>query len=208
MQDPQDQKPESSQSAAEAAAAAAAVAAEAAASAAAANGDAANQPLAEGGDDNQSDPMASLAADLAAAQGKVQELQDAFLRAKADADNIRRRSQEDVAKAHKYGIENFAESLVPVMDSLHAALAVQNATLESYREGIEMTRKQLAAAFEKHRLLEIDPVGEKFDPHRHQAISMQPAGQVAPGHVISVLQKGYLIADRVLRPALVVVAQG
>jgi len=193
MQDPQDQKPESMSP--EAAAMAAAVAAEAAA--------AANEP----GADDQSDPMANLATDLAAAQEKVQELQDAFLRAKADADNIRRRGQEDVAKAHKYGIENFAESLVPVMDSLHAALAVQNATLESYREGIEMTRKQLAAAFEKNRLVEIDPVGEKFDPHRHQAISMQPGGEVAPGHVMSVLQKGYLIADRVLRPALVVVAQ-
>jgi len=153
------------------------------------------------------DPMASLSADLSAAQGKVQELQDAFLRAKADAENIRRRGLEDVAKAHKYGIESFAESLVPVMDSLNAALAVQNATLESYREGIEMTRRQLSAAFEKNRLVEIDPAGEKFDPHRHQAISMQASDTVAPGHVISVLQRGYLIADRVLRPALVVVSQ-
>ena len=141
-------------------------------------------------------------------------LETHFTRLLLEVDNFEKARQHSemarayAAKAHKYGIENFAESLVPVMDSLHAALAVQNATLESYREGIEMTRKQLAAAFEKHRLLEIDPVGEKFDPHRHQAISMQPAGQVAPGHVISVLQKGYLIADRVLRPALVVVAQG
>jgi len=153
------------------------------------------------------DPMASLSADLNAAQEKVQELQDAFLRAKADAENIRRRAQEDVTKAHKYGIEGFAESLVPVMDSLNAALAVQNATLESYREGIEMTRRQLSAAFEKNRLFEIDPVGEKFDPHRHQAISMQASDTVPPGHVISVLQRGYLISERVLRPALVVVAQ-
>jgi molecular chaperone GrpE len=143
------------------------------------------------------DPMASLAADLATAQGKVQELQDAFLRAKADAENIRRRSQEDISKAHKYGIENFAESLVPVMDSLNAALAVD----------IEITKRQLSAAFEKNRLLEIDPAGEKFDPHKHQAISMLPSETVAPGHIISVLQKGYLIAERVLRPALVVVSQ-
>jgi len=155
----------------------------------------------------QPDPLSVLSADLAAAQAKVQELQDAFLRAKADAENIRRRGQEDVAKAHKYGIENFAESLVPVMDSLNAALAVQNATLESYREGIDITKKQLTAAFEKNKLFEIDPVGERFDPHRHQAISMQPSDSVAPGHVISVLQKGYLIAERVLRPALVVVSQ-
>ena len=159
------------------------------------------------GETVDADPMASLAADLATAQGKVQELQDAFLRAKADAENIRRRSQEDISKAHKYGIENFAESLVPVMDSLNAALAVDNATLDSYREGIEITKRQLSAAFEKNRLLEIDPAGEKFDPHKHQAISMLPSETVAPGHIISVLQKGYLIAERVLRPALVVVSQ-
>ena len=168
---------------------------------------AANESTQAGNEAESQDPMASLSADLAAAQSKVSELQDAFLRAKADAENIRRRGLEDVAKAHKFGIEGFAESLVPVMDSLNAALTVQNATIESYREGIEMTKRQLKSAFEKNRLIEIDPVGEKFDPHKHQAISMQPSSTVAPGHVITVLQKGYLIVDRVLRPALVVVAQ-
>jgi len=162
-------------------------------------------------DDNAGDernPIDALGDDLAAAQGKVQELEDAFLRAKADAENIRRRAQDDIAKAHKYGIEGFAESLLPVMDSLNAALAVQNATPESYREGMEITRRQMANAFEKHRLLEINPVGEKFDPHKHQAISQQASDTVPPNHVVSTLQKGYMIADRVLRPALVVVAGG
>lgn len=151
-------------------------------------------------------PIDELGIDLAAAQSKVQELEDAFLRAKADAENIRRRAQEDIAKAHKYGIEGFAESLLPVMDSLNAALSVQNATPESYREGMEITRRQMANAFEKYRLLEIDPVGEKFDPHKHQAISQQASDTVPPNHVVSTLQKGYMIADRVLRPALVVVS--
>jgi len=159
-------------------------------------------------DGNELNPIDALGADLAAAQGKVQELEDAFLRAKADAENIRRRAQDDIAKAHKYGIEGFAESLLPVMDSLNAALAVQNATPESYREGMEITRRQMINAFEKHRLLEIDPVGEKFDPHRHQAISQQASGSVPPNHVVATLQKGYMIADRVLRPALVVVSGG
>lgn len=168
---------------------------------------AANESTPGGNEAESQDPMASLSADLAVAQSKVSELQDAFLRAKADAENIRRRGLEDVAKAHKFGIEGFAESLVPVMDSLNAALTAQNATIESYREGIEMTKRQLKSAFEKNRLIEIDPAGEKFDPHKHQAISMQPSDTVAPGHVITVLQKGYLIVDRVLRPALVVVSQ-
>ena len=144
---------------------------------------------------------------LTAAQAKAQEHYDAFLRAKAEADNTRRRAQEDVSKAHKFGIENFAESLLPVVDSLQAALGDQSADAGTLREGVELTHKQLLSAFERNRLMVIDPVGEKFDPHRHQAIATVPAPEgTAPNHVVTVLQKGWMLADRVLRPALVTVA--
>ena len=112
-----------------------------------------------------------------------------------------------MAKAHKYGIEKFAESLVPVMDSLHAALTTQNATPETMKEGMEITLRQLVAAFEKGGVVELNPVGEKFDPRRHQAIASVPA-EAEPNTVVAVMQRGYLIADRVLRPALVTVAAG
>ena len=135
------------------------------------------------------------------------EMQDAYLRAKADLENVRRRAQEDIAKAHKFAIENFAEALVPVKDSLEMALKLDTPSVESLKEGVEMTLKQLNAAFDRNRLLEINPVpGEKLDPMRHQAISMVPANQDA-NTIVSVLQKGYTIADRLLRPALVTVAQ-
>ncbi|WP_414691073.1 nucleotide exchange factor GrpE [Noviherbaspirillum sp.] len=144
---------------------------------------------------------------LAAAEAKISEMQDAFLRAKADAENIRRRAQEDIAKAHKFAIENFAEALVPVKDSLEMALKLDSPSVESLKEGVEMTLKQLSTAFERNRLQEINPVqGEKLDPMKHQAISMVPAEQDA-NTIVSVLQKGYMIADRLLRPALVTVAQ-
>ena len=150
----------------------------------------------------------NVADQLAAISAKAQEHYDAFLRAKAETDNVRRRAQEDVAKAHKFGIENFADALLPVMDSLVAALADTSADVIKLREGVELTRKQLASAFERNRLVEIDPLGEKFDPHRHQAISTVPANDgVVPNHVVTVLQKGWTLADRVLRPALVTVAR-
>ncbi len=146
--------------------------------------------------------------DLQAALDKASENYELFLRAKAETENVRRRGQEEVSKAHKFAVESFAESLVPVVDSLEKALETSNATPEAMREGVELTLKQLRAAFEKSQLKEINPVGEKFDPHRHQAISMVPAPEgVAPNHVVDVLQKGWTIADRVLRPALVTVAQ-
>jgi molecular chaperone GrpE len=146
--------------------------------------------------------------ELQTALDKANEHYDLFLRAKAEADNIRRRAQEDVAKAHKFAVESFAESLVPVVDSLEKALEATTATPEAVREGVELTLRQLKAAFEKGNLKEINPVGEKFDPHWHQAISMVPAPEgIAPNHVVAVLQKGWTIADRVLRPALVTVAQ-
>lgn len=144
---------------------------------------------------------------LAAAEARASEMHDAYLRAKADTENIRRRAQEDIAKAHKFAIENFAEALVPVKDSLEMALKLDTPSVEALKEGVEMTLKQLSAAFDRNRLLEINPVpGEKLDPMKHQAISMVPAEQDA-NTIVSVLQKGYTIADRLLRPALVTVAQ-
>lgn len=145
---------------------------------------------------------------IAKLEAKVQELQDSFMRAKAEGENIRRRAQEDISKAHKFAIEGFAEAMVPVKDSLEMALKIDTPSIEALKEGVEMTLKQLSAAFEKNRLTEINPVqGDKLDPMKHQAISMVPAEQDA-NTVVTVLQKGYTIADRLLRPALVTVAQG
>jgi molecular chaperone GrpE len=143
---------------------------------------------------------------ILALEAQIKEFQDQFLRAKAEVENARRRSMEDVAKAHKFAIEGFAENLLPVLDSLNAALIDSGADSAKMKEGIELTLKQLVSALEKGRVLEINPVGEKFDPHRHQAIAMVPHEQEA-NTVVTVLQKGYLIADRVLRPALVTVSQ-
>jgi molecular chaperone GrpE len=146
--------------------------------------------------------------ELQAALEKANENYDLFVRAKAETENVRRRAQEDVTKAHKFAVESFAESLVPVIDSLEKALEATNATPEAMRAGVELTLKQLRTAFDKGNLREINPIGGKFDPHWHQAISMVPAPEgVAPNHVVTVLQKGWAIADRVLRPALVTVAQ-
>ncbi len=138
---------------------------------------------------------------------KLSEMQDNYLRAKAEGENIRRRAAEDIAKAHKFAIESFAEHLVPVTDSLYAALNSEAVEPKAFREGLEITLKQLLTAFEKGRMSEINPAaGDKFDPHLHQAISMVPSEQ-DPNTVVSVLQRGYSISDRVLRPALVTVSQ-
>lgn len=144
--------------------------------------------------------------EMAALKAKNVELADSYLRAKAEAENARRRADEEIAKARKFALEAFAESLLPVADSLEAGLQIKDASAEQIRTGTEATLKQLKSAFERNRVLEIaPPAGSKFDPHQHQAISMVPADQEAQT-VVSVLQKGYLIADRVLRPALVTVA--
>lgn len=152
--------------------------------------------------------VAEVSADtLAQLEAKVLELQDAFMRAKAEGENIRRRAQDDISKAHKFAIESFAEAMVPVRDSLEMALKVETPSLESIKEGVEMTLKQLISAFEKNRLVEVNPAqGEKLDPSKHQAVSMVPAEQDA-NTIVTVLQKGYMISDRLLRPALVTVAQ-
>ncbi|KQV47640.1 MULTISPECIES: nucleotide exchange factor GrpE [unclassified Duganella] len=151
--------------------------------------------------------MSDLETQLSATEAKLAEMHDAFMRAKAEGENIRRRAQEDVAKAHKFAVESFAEAMVPVKDSLEMALKVDTPTLESLKEGVEMTLKQLNSAFERNRLIEVMPaVGEKLDPNKHQAVAMVPAEQEA-NTVVTVLQKGYMIADRLLRPAIVTAAQ-
>jgi len=145
---------------------------------------------------------------LSESQAQVAQYHEELLRAKAEAENIRRRAQEDVAKARKFGTESFAESLIPVKDSLEAALALTDQTAESWKEGVEATLRQLNAAFDRNLLKEVAPVeGDKFDPHQHQAISSIPSER-AEGEIVQVLQKGYTIADRVLRPALVMVSSG
>jgi len=139
---------------------------------------------------------------------KAAEAQDAFLRAKAEAENTRRRAQEDIARAHKFAVESFAESLMPVKDSLEMALKIETLSLASLKEGVEMTLKQLCSAFEKNRLSEISPkIGDKLDPMKQQAVSTVQIDQ-EPNTIVTVIQKGYTIADRLLRPALVVVSQG
>ena len=152
------------------------------------------------------DSTPSLEEMIRQAELKAEEHHDAWLRAKAETENVRRRAQEDIAKASKFAIERFAGELLAVKDSLEAGLAADTPSVESLKSGTELTLKQLVAAFEKSGLKEINPVGEKFDPNFHQAISMIEAEQEA-NTVVTVLQKGYLIAERVLRPALVIVAK-
>jgi molecular chaperone GrpE len=152
------------------------------------------------------DAQAALQAELATLKAQNADLADQFLRAKAEAENARRRAEEEIAKARKFAVESFAESLLAVADSLEAGLAVQEASAQQLREGTDATLKQLKSALERHKVVQIAPEpASKFDPHQHQAISMVPAEQEA-NTVVTVLQKGYLIADRVLRPALVTVA--
>ena len=152
------------------------------------------------------DPLSLAQAELATLQAKSAELADQFLRAKAEAENARRRAEDEISKARKFAVESFAESLLPVTDSLEASLLIKDATPEQIREGAQATLRQLSAALERNKVIAVNPpAGEKFDPHKHQAISMVPADQEA-NTVVSVLQKGYTIAERVLRPALVTVA--
>jgi molecular chaperone GrpE len=151
------------------------------------------------------DPLADAQAELANLKAQNADLADQYLRGQADVQNARRRADDEIAKARKFAVEGFADSLLPVLDSLEAGLALPNVTIEQIREGSEATLRQLKSALERNKVLEIaPPAGTKFDPHHHQAISVVPAEQ-QPNTVVSVLQKGYSIADRVLRPALVTV---
>ena len=158
------------------------------------------------------DAMPSLEDLYKAAELRAAEHHDAWLRAKADTENLRRRAQEDVSKAHKFAAEKFASELLAVKDSLEAAIAASTnvadsaQTLDALKSGVELTLKQLVAAFEKSAVKELNPLGEKFDPHFHQAIGIVDADQEA-NTVVSVLQKGYALHERILRPALVTVAK-
>lgn len=150
--------------------------------------------------------LPSLEEQLRQAEQKAQDHLESWLRAKAETENMRKRAQADIASAHKYGVESLAEALLPVRDSLEAALATENITLESLKSGVELTLKQLNAVFDKANLREINPVNEKFDPHRHQAMTLV-AHPGEPNQVVNVMQKGYLLHDRVVRPALVTVSK-
>lgn len=154
----------------------------------------------------QPESMPSLAESLRAAELKAAEHHDAWLRAKAETENVRRRSQDEVARASKFAIEKFAQAMLPVKDSLESTLAAESATLESLRAGVELTLRQLASGMQASGVTEVNPAGEKFDPHRHQAISTLDSDGEG-NRVVTVLQKGYLLNERVLRPALVVVSR-
>lgn len=150
--------------------------------------------------------MPSLEELLKKAELDAAEHHDAWLRAKADSENIRKRAQIDIANAHKYATENFSTELLTVMDSLEAALAVENATVENFKSGMELTLKQLSTAFDKFNIKVINPNGEKFDPHQHEAMCTVDS-ELAPNTVVHVMQKGYTLNDRVIRPALVTVSK-
>ncbi len=153
-----------------------------------------------------SDSQPNLEHLLKEAEIRAAEHHDAWIRAKAEADNIRKRAQLDVTNAHKYAIENFSTALLTVMDSLDAALTVENASLENYKSGVELTQKQLISVFEKFGITMIDPKGDKFDPHQHQAMCAVDS-DLAPNTVVQVMQKGYKLHDRIIRPALVSVSK-
>jgi len=155
---------------------------------------------------SEAEQLAQAHTDLALLQAKSADLADQFLRAKADAENARRRAEEEVSKARRFALESFAESLLPVADSLEAGLAIKDATVEQINEGAQATLRQLIAALERNKVIAINPAGgAKFDPHHHQAISVVPS-ELDANTVVAVLQKGYLISERVLRPALVTVS--
>jgi molecular chaperone GrpE len=156
-------------------------------------------------DPSQSKPLAEL---LAEAQAKLEQQRDAMMRAVADAENARKRAQAEASTAQKYALERFAEQLLPVVDSLQAALGSENTSREALRNGVELTLKQLGAALERANVREISPAtGERFDPHRHHAMAAVEARGCEPNTVVSLMQKGYTLHDRVLRPALVTVCK-
>ena len=156
---------------------------------------------------NAPDGEKSLEELLAEAQTKIEQQRDAMMRAVAEADNARKRAQAEAATGQKYAIERFSESLLPVIDSLEAALAAADESPQPLREGVELTLRMLRSAFQKANLAEINPQpGERFDPHKHQAMAAV-ASDADPNTIISVMQKGYGLHDRVLRPALVTVSR-
>ncbi|HXX86287.1 MAG TPA: nucleotide exchange factor GrpE [Casimicrobiaceae bacterium] len=152
------------------------------------------------------DPAPDLGALLRKAEDEAAGLKDAWLRARAETENVRKQAQNDISKAYKYAVERFAQELLTVKDALELTLATPASSIETLKDGVELTLKNLKAAFDKAQISEIDPLNEKYDPHRHQAMTMLESDQPA-GTVVQVFQKGYLLNDRVLRPALVAVAK-
>ncbi len=147
---------------------------------------------------------------LVKAQETIQDYWDQMMRLRAEIENNRKRAERDVENAHKYALRSFIENLLPIVDSMEmgqSAAAADNATLESIREGSEMTMKMFLQVLEKQGLEQIDPLGEQFDPERHQAISMIEAEDAQSNTVIEVMQKGFALNDRLVRPAMVVVAK-
>lgn len=156
------------------------------------------------------DSPEQLTEQLARANQQAEENWEKFVRTQAELENLKRRAEKDLQHAHKFGLEKFARELLPVADSLELGLSVETSDtpeVHKLREGMDLTLKQLLSSLEKFNVLPIDPLGEKFDPERHQAMAMQPTDEAEPNTVIKVYQKGYLISDRLLRPAMVVVAQ-
>ena len=149
----------------------------------------------------------SLEAKLARAEAKAAENWDHFVRTKAEMDNLRRRNAKDVENAHKYGTEKLVNQLLPVVDSMELGLAVEGASAESLREGMELTMKMVQKMMENLAIEEINPINEKFNPEKHQAMSLQPSADVEPNTVIAVMQKGYSLNDRLIRPAMVMVSK-
>jgi molecular chaperone GrpE len=156
------------------------------------------------------DSPEQLTEQLARANQLAEENWEKFVRTQAELENLKRRAEKDLQHAHKFGLEKFARELLPVADSLELGLSVETSDtpeVHKLREGMDLTLKQLLSSLEKFNVIPIDPLGEKFDPERHQAMAMQPTDEAEPNTVIKVYQKGYLISDRLLRPAMVVVAQ-
>lgn len=157
----------------------------------------------------EADAVATLQAELEAAQKKAEENWDIALRTKAEMENLKKRTQKDVENAHKFALEKIANELLAVRDSMELGLqaAEEAASIEKLKEGTDLTLKMLVSAMEKFNIVQIDPVGEKFNPDHHQAMTMQESAEHDPNTVIAVMQKGYLLNDRLLRPALVVVSK-
>ncbi len=161
-------------------------------------------------DDLNATPPTQLAEELTKAARLAEENWDKFVRTQAELENLKRRAEKDLQNAHKFGLEKFARELLPVADSLELGLSVEtgdNPEVQKLREGMELTLKQLIASLEKFNVTPIDPEGDKFNPELHQAMATQPTDEAEPNTVLKVYQKGYLLNDRLLRPAMVVVAQ-
>ncbi|CAN4273725.1 GrpE Molecular chaperone GrpE (heat shock protein) [Methylophilaceae bacterium] len=166
-----------------------------------------DSPSTQADEDSQANTVAASSEErIAELEAQLVEAQAAVLYTKAEGENIRRRAMDDIEKARKFALEKFSNELLAVKDSLDAALLIEATEVQSYKDGVDLTAKQLASVFDKFNIAEINPVGEKFDPNKHQAISMlENSGE--PNTITSVLQKGYTLNDRVLRPALVMVAK-